>query len=70
MNGAEKQMLVALRTTSFNNAAIADRLASIAPLIPTLKDELRTMASQLEQDADTLEVFVKEIHEGRIVRSP
>ncbi|WP_343578186.1 hypothetical protein [Pseudomonas sp.] len=63
-------MLVALRTTSFNNAAIADRLASIAPLIPTLKDELRTMASQLEQDADTLEVFVKEIHEGRIVRSP
>lgn len=70
MNGAEKQMLTALRTTSFNSAAIADRLVSIAALVPALKDELRTMASQLEQDADTLEIFVREIHEGRIARSP
>ncbi|HEK1459457.1 TPA: hypothetical protein SMQ95_001465 [Pseudomonas aeruginosa] len=70
MNGVEKQMLTALRTTSFNNAAAADRLISISVLIPALRDELRAMARQLEQDADTLEVFVKEIHEGRIARSP
>lgn len=70
MNGVEKQMLTALRTTSFNNAAVADRLISLSSVVPALRDELRAMASQLERDADTLEVFVKEIHEGRIVRSP
>lgn len=70
MNGVERQMLTALRTTSFYNAAVADRLISMSALVPALKDELQAMASQLEQDADTLEVFVKEIHEGRIARSP
>lgn len=70
MNGAELQMLKALRTTSFNNAAVADRLLAIATALPELSRELRAMASSLEQDADTLEIFVKEIHEGRIVRSP
>lgn len=70
MNDAEKQLLKALRTTSFNNAAVADRLNTFAAKFPALGRELRDMAGQLEQDADTLEVFVKEIHEGRIVRSP
>lgn len=70
MNRAEKQLLTALRTTSFNNAAVADRLTSLAAMVPALRDELRAMASQLERDADSLEIFVKEIHEGRIVRSP
>lgn len=55
MSRAEKQMCVVLRTTSFNNAAIADRLLSTSALAPALKDELRTMASQLEQNADTLD---------------
>ncbi|WP_430318238.1 hypothetical protein [Pseudomonas nitroreducens] len=70
MNAAELQMLKALRTTSFNNASVADRLKSFAVLVPELAKELRTMAFQLEQDADTLEVFVTEMHEGRVVRSP
>lgn len=70
MNSAEKQLVMALRTTAFSNAAIADRLAYYAKQIPELERELLAMASQLEKDADTLEVFVKEIHEGRIVRSP
>ncbi|MDF3868445.1 hypothetical protein P3W53_28580 [Pseudomonas denitrificans (nom. rej.)] len=70
MNGAEKQLLMALRTTSFNNAAVADRLASYAKQIPELERDLRAMAAQLEKDADTLEIFVKEIHEGRILRVP
>ncbi|MFV3334265.1 hypothetical protein ACNFIA_25325 [Pseudomonas sp. NY15437] len=70
MNSAEKQLLMALRTTSFNNASVADRLGSLARQIPELDRELRAMASQLENDADTLEVFVQEIHEGRILRSP
>ncbi|WP_430293023.1 hypothetical protein [Pseudomonas sp. B1-22] len=61
---------MALRTTSFNNAGTADRLSLLARRFPALTRELREMAGQLEQDADTLEVFVKEIHEGRIVRSP
>lgn len=69
MNGVEKQLLAALRTTSFNNAAVADRLSYYARRVPELARELRAMASQLEKDADTLEVFVQEIHEGRIVRS-
>lgn len=70
MNAAELQMLQALRTTSFNNASVADRLKSFASMVPELAKELRAMASQLEQDADTLEIFVTEIHEGRVVRSP
>lgn len=70
MNDAEKQLLTALRTTSFNNAGTADRLVLLANRFPALARELREMAGQLEQDADTLEVFVQEIHEGRIVRSP
>lgn len=61
---------MALRTTSFNNAAVADRLVSYAKQIPELERELRAMAFQLEKDADTLEIFVKEIHEGRILRVP
>lgn len=69
MNEAEKQLLTALRTTSFNNAGTADRLSLLARRFPALARELREMAGQLEQDADTLEIFVKEIHEGRIVRS-
>lgn len=70
MNGAEKQLLTALRTTSFNNASVADRLNTLALQVPEVRAELRAMASQLEQDADTLEVFVQEIQEGRILRSP
>ncbi len=70
MNSAEKQLLMALRTTSFNNAAVADRLGSLARQIPELDRELRAMAAQLERDADTLEIFVKEIHEGRLSRVP
>lgn len=70
MNSAEKQLLTALRTTSFNNAAVADRLAAYAKQLPDLDRELRAMAAQLEKDADTLEIFVKEIHEGRISRAP
>lgn len=70
MNDAEKQLLTALRTTSFNNASVADRLNALALQVPEVRTELRAMASQLEQDADTLEVFVKELLEGRIVRSP
>jgi len=69
VNEAEKQLLTALRTTSFNNAGTADRLSLLARRFPALARELREMAGQLEQDADTLEIFVKEIHEGRIVRS-
>lgn len=70
MNSAEKQLITALRTTSFNNASVADRLNALALQVPEVRTELRVMACQLEQDADTLEVFVQEIHEGRIVRSP
>lgn len=70
MNDAEKQLLKALRTTSFNNAATADRLLEIATVLPEFSRELRAMASRLERDADTLEVFVQEIHEGRTTRSP
>lgn len=70
MNSAEKQLLTALRTTSFNSASFADRLTLLACRFPALARELRQIAGQLEQDADTLEVFVQEIYEGRIVRSP
>ncbi|PJI47216.1 MAG: hypothetical protein CTR55_22045 [Pseudomonas sp.] len=70
MNGAEVQLLKALRTSSFNNASVADRLVGLAAALPEMSSELRAMASQLEQDADTLAVFAQEIHEGRIVRSP
>lgn len=69
MNDAEKQLLKALRTTSFNNAATAERLEAIARDYPDLARELRAMGSQLLRDADTMEIFVKEIHEGRIIRS-
>ncbi|WP_236202087.1 hypothetical protein [Pseudomonas pseudonitroreducens] len=70
MNNAERQLLTALRTASFNNAGTADRLGLFANRFPALARELREMAGQLEQDADTLEVFVNEIHEGRILRVP
>ncbi|MGC4008546.1 MAG: hypothetical protein QM805_05865 [Pseudomonas sp.] len=70
MNDAERQLLTALRTTSFNNAGTADRMMRLAKRYPAVARELREMAGQLEQDADTLEVSVKEILEGRIVRSP
>lgn len=70
MNSAERQLLMALRTTSFNNAAVADRLVEFARQIPELQRELRALAAQLEKDADTLEIFVKDIHEGRISRVP
>ena len=69
MNAAELQMLKALRTTSFNNALIAEQLKSFADMVPGLTKELWAMAAQLELDADMLEDLVTEIDEGRIVRS-
>lgn len=70
MNAAELQMLKALRTTSFNNALIAERLRSFGDIVPELAKDLEPMAAQLELDADILEDLVQEIDDGRISRSP
>ncbi|MFV3334264.1 hypothetical protein ACNFIA_25320 [Pseudomonas sp. NY15437] len=63
-------MLKTLRSTSFNNAAAADRLTLAATLFPAIATELLGIANQLELDAGGLEIFVREIHEGRISRLP
>lgn len=70
VNDSERQMLKSLRSTSFNNAAAADRLIIAATLFPAIAKELLGIANQLELDAGGLEIYIREIHEGRIVRSP
>lgn len=44
-----------------NIPAIVGWLTSVAVLVPALKDELRTLACQFEQYADTLEALAREI---------
>lgn len=70
MNDAEKQLLKALRTISFNNAAAAEWLDATTQDLSELGRERLAMARQLLRDADSLEVFVQEISEERIARSP
>lgn len=70
MNDAEKQLQKVLRTTSFNNAAVAERLQAIAVALPEMGRELRALASRLERESEMLEGFIKEIRDGRITRLP
>lgn len=64
-------MRSALRSTAFNNAVAADliRATCLSLVDAKLVSELKKAAAQLDIDADTLEVFVIEIQEGRISRS-
>lgn len=72
MQRLNKQMLFALRTTAFNNSAAADLLRHAAKSVVDRRMALtlEKAAKQLDLDADTLEVFVVEIHSGRIRRIP
>lgn len=72
MKEAERQLRSALRTASFNNAAAADLIRTFAAMVRDkgAAGRLQEMAGQLDIDADTLEVFVSEINEGRISRTP
>ncbi|HBO6310306.1 TPA: hypothetical protein ACU6GR_005564 [Pseudomonas aeruginosa] len=71
MNSAEIQMTTTLRAVSLNNAASADLLKSLLPFIvdSQVRDQIGWITEDLLRDADTLEVFVVEILEGRITRT-
>ncbi|KAF1052510.1 MAG: hypothetical protein GAK43_01894 [Stenotrophomonas maltophilia] len=72
MSPANQQLSLTLRTTSFNNVAAAELLRRVASSFfdSELAREMERAAHQLEIDADSLEVFVAEIREGRLRRSP
>lgn len=59
MNESTRQVLTALRSASFNNAHVADRLRSFAGVFPDLQLELSDLARQLDEDADALEALVR-----------
>lgn len=70
MSLPNEQFRRALRTTAFNNAATAELLRKVSLCLADswLASELEQAAVQLEIDADSLDVFVAEIQEGRIRR--
>lgn len=57
MPGIETRALRAVRSTSFNNEAIAELLQEITPFVidPELRRRLRCAIRQLARDADSLE---------------
>lgn len=57
MPGIETRALRAVRSTSFNNEAIAELLQEITPFVidPELRRRLRCAIRQLVRDADSLE---------------
>ena len=59
MEVTARQMLTILRSASFNNALVADRLRSIDGFCPEAKLELVALARQLDEDADELEAVVR-----------
>lgn len=72
MSAMTEQFRRAIRTAAYNNAAAAELLRKVSRYVDDdwLANELEAAATQLEIDADSLDVFAAEIQEGRIIRCP